>query len=342
MSHIHDVLKEVSLHDDNKYVLATVIKVEGSAYRKPGTVMLIHESGKMIGTLSAGCLEKDLHMRAKQLISSEKISETYVYDMSSEDDLGWGRGAGCNGKVHVLVEKVDSNLKKHLMKIRDHLEVRQAVTLIRFFNKEKSIKDYQLVPKDLLSFENVVSGLEESAVGTTYTHTFQPQERLIIFGTGPDVLPLASMAEQVGFSVIVWGWQKNYDQINPFLDSLFYHSSPLELFLEDMTLNQHDALVIMTHDFEKDKKILHTLLNYEQVIGYLGVLGPRKRTVRLMKNQIIPEKVNSPVGLSIHAEGPAEIAISILAQVIQRKWELRTRECVFIERKDYGNLSSSG
>lgn len=342
MSHIHDVLEEVSLYDDNKYVLATVIKVEGSAYRKPGTVMLIHESGKMIGTISAGCLEKDLHIRAKQLISSKKSPETYVYDMSSEDDLGWGRGAGCNGKVHVLIEKVDSNLKKYLMKMRDHLEIRQAITLIRFFNKEKSIKDYQLVPKDLLSFENAVSNLESSAMGATFIQTFQPQERLVVFGTGPDVPPLASIAEQVGFSVIVWGWQKNYDQTNLYLDSLSYYSSSLGTFLKDMTLNQHDALVVMTHDFEKDKEILSELLKYEQVLGYIGVLGPRKRTGRLMKNQIIPEKVNSPVGLSINAEGPAEIAISILAQVIQKKWDLRSKGCLFIERKDNGNLSSSG
>src|SRR5699024_12669083 len=116
MSHIHDVLKEVSLHDDNKYVLATVIKVEGSAYRKPGTVMLIHESGKMIGTLSAGCLEKDLHMRAKQLISSEKISEKYVYDMSLEDDLGWGRVGGGSGKGDEIHYTVESNLIEHANK----------------------------------------------------------------------------------------------------------------------------------------------------------------------------------------------------------------------------------
>lgn len=74
-------------------VLATIVRVDGSAYRKPGTMMLFTETGHQVGFISASCLEADLKMRAEQLLSNrECFSDIVVYDMSREDDLGWGRG----------------------------------------------------------------------------------------------------------------------------------------------------------------------------------------------------------------------------------------------------------
>src|SRR5699024_8043450 len=96
-------------------VLITVVRVEGSAYRKPGTMMCVATEGQQFGMVSASCLESESEIRAEQLLNhAEDISEVVVYDMRHEDGLGWGRGAGCIGKVHILLEKVDRELKRNL------------------------------------------------------------------------------------------------------------------------------------------------------------------------------------------------------------------------------------
>src|SRR5699024_5299296 len=99
MDNITDILSYITTSEETM-VLATIIKVEGSAYRKEGTSMLFTESGNQVGLISVGCLEDDLSIKAKNLLNNtEQVSLQVSYDMSAEDDLGWGRGAGCNGKV---------------------------------------------------------------------------------------------------------------------------------------------------------------------------------------------------------------------------------------------------
>src|SRR5699024_3171635 len=95
---------------------------EGSAYRKEGASMLF-TSNSHIGSISAGCLETDLGTQAEIILNDDSIhSQIVVYDMRAEDDLGWGRGAGCNGKGHILLERLTSELRKQLLKVYTYLQ----------------------------------------------------------------------------------------------------------------------------------------------------------------------------------------------------------------------------
>jgi len=227
--------------------------------------------------------------------------------MSNENYLGWGKGAGCQGKVHVLFEKITSQNKKELNQVRSLLQ--QGISV-------KAIKSLQEIPKPIETIYfpekgDVFGTLLKNNPGKEYTHYFKPKRRMIIYGAGTDVPPLANMAVQTGFDVFVWDWR--HALLQP--DYL-----PNVSFITDRQSFTHlpgDVVIVMTHVFEVDQDILRHIL-HDSGLLYLGILGPRKRTKRLLQTTVIPHHIHSPVGLSIGAEGATEIAISIMAEVIAR------------------------
>lgn len=350
MNSIYHILERTA--HAKRGVLATVIKVEGSAYRKEGTSMLF-TNGKQYGTLSAGCLETDLAIRTKELLKSHASSCTVVYDMSSEDDLGWGRGAGCNGRVHILLEKVDQQLKRCIHQTINYLSDGKEVNIVRVFNDERAVKDIFVLiedeqdksEKDISFTTHSLSIDDEKSTTNTFIQYLKPQERLIIFGAGPDVPPLVEMAHLVGMSVVVWDWRSQYNgqiKLGDLSDVEFIHGRSIQMFLQCVNIRPCDSVVIMTHDFMKDQDIVTKLLE-QGPLHYLGILGPRQRTKRLLKGATIPYYIRSPVGLSIGSEGPEEIAISILAEIIKNnRTKAQQKEPIVEQRKDHRNISRSG
>lgn len=361
MDNIQEILDGIK-GSSERCVLATIIKVEGSAYRKEGTTMLFFEDGRQIGVLSAGCLEADLTARANSLLQKPDVpSCTFVYDMSSEDDLSWGRGAGCNGVIHILLEKVDEQIRRNLAALKKHLDSGIPVTAAKVLDGNSSVtrtifitpnhhefgqfgQGYNLrsIPDSL--WMEAKSGIRYvKALGSdVYIHHFLPKPRLFLFGAGPDARPLATMAHQIGFFVNVWDWRVAYCNPNYFPNADLFLTPTVQKAMGQLALIPGDSVVMMTHDFQKDQELLHSLLKYRQM-SYLGILGPRKRTSRLLEGGSIPERLHSPVGLDIGADGPEEIAVSILADVIrvQRKMSNEKRRA-FEQTRDYRDLSGGG
>lgn len=309
-------------------VLATIINVEGSSYRKPGAMMLFTEAGEQIGMISGSCLEADLEIHAKQLVDHpNEFSKVIIYDMSHEDDLGWGRGAGCNGKVHILLEELDSTLKKHLeivlSYVTNHIPVQMHKSL-------RSVPDKiatRFYPENHSSFGADISYLTKEEL---YIQHIYPPKRLILFGANADAMPLIELAKRIGFETHVWDWRSSV------LDKLRLQHVNYFTNMVDMTYYPSDYVVVMTHDFQYDEKILYNVI-LQHSFTYVGVLGPMKRMKRLLQNQAIPSWIHSPVGLHIQAEGPEEIAVSIMAEMIKVKNEEQSRE-----QKGYRDLPSSG
>lgn len=328
MNNIHEILDELA-HTNEKCVLATIIHVEGSAYRKEGATMLFTENNRQIGMISAGCLEADLAIQARILLKDEtKYSHTVVYDMRSEDDLSWGRGAGCSGTIHILLEKVHKKLKEQLQLIREHLHNNVPVFLYKFLKENHSeIRttfipgNKQYIKKDKMNAignkkEQLLHYTLDNKNGKIFIQVLHPKPRLFIFGAGSDVKPLSQLAINTNFDVSIWDWRPAYLNKIHFPSAKLMQQVPVAKFFEHTQFITTDSVVVMTHDFQKDKEILRYLLECEQ-IGYIGVLGPRERTSRLLNNSDIPTHLHSPVGLPIHADGPEEIAVSILAELIQ-------------------------
>lgn len=159
-----------------------------------------------------------------------------------------------------------------------------------------------------------------SAAEPFYVQRYNPKPRLIVLGAGPDAKPLVRTAAQSGFAVTLWDWRESLccKEQFPQADECIVGSPAL--LGSDLHLRPSDAVVLMTHHFQHDRVLLEAMLQKD--IFYLGILGPRRRTSRLLGGTIIPEHVHSPIGLPIGADGPEEIAISIMAEIISKlRWK---------------------
>ena len=333
MDSIHDVLSELNGNPGKEGAIATIILVDGSSYRKEGASMFIFGDGTCIGLLSAGCLEEDLKERTFQMLKSGQQSQILVYDLSSENDLSWGNGAGCNGIIHVLLETIDEGFQKQLIHLSRYLGSGTPVLLIREISEETSVVRRRLVPFD---YENHINrwklqgarhvSEEIGSLGSFQKYSklaencfyqiYWPKPRLFVLGGGPDAGPLAVVAEISGFEVHVVDWREAYCTKKHFPSATKCHLVNFDKIFDEWKWSRLDAAIIMTHQFEKDRVALKYLLNED--LFYLGVMGPKLRTSKLIESREIPLCLDTPAGLNIGAEGPEEIAISIVGQMIQK------------------------
>lgn len=329
-------LLDAICHSDQRCILATIIHIEGTAYLKEGTMMSIKEDGTKVGMLSAGCLEEDLILRCRDIFNSP-YPQTVRFDLSNEEDeQGWGQGTGCNGVLYILLEPVTEEIKREISRVKLYVQNGHSVLHIKEFTEEFSLKQQlYLYPEDQYNseyfhFHNGVSGIQRhnSKQGSIYAHVFEPVPRMVIFGAGEDAIPLVSLASSAGFDIALCDWRPAWCTKDNFpAASRFFIGFPKEI-LNDLALTDKDFVIVMSHNFKKDQEFIQGILNKN--IRYLGVLGPRRRTVRLLGKESIPLNVSSPIGILIGARGPFEIAVSIMAEVIQEfrqsKRELNSNE----------------
>lgn len=339
MRDIHEVLDMITLKRDQSAVLATIIDVKGSAYKKEGAMMLFAEDGSQAGMLSAGCLEEDLAARIA-LQNYQVKTEVITYDMRNADEWSWGEGSGCNGVITVLIEAVTPNMRHYFMELNSEMQEGLAVTMIKsipsneayddtvFFqvenghvfgnsSKEKTTEFTKLLKHS----DREGNGIKESGF---YLQHFQPKPRLIIYGAGRDAEPLVEFASKTGFAVTVADWRPARCQQEVFPTAERIVLGFPEEVINKLEVNENDFIVLMSHSFRKDKEIIQYLSSKE--LQYFGILGSLKRTKRLFAGKDIPSTITSPIGLSIDAEGPEEIAISVVAELVKLSRMSRDRK----------------
>jgi len=319
-----------ALDDWNWRVLAMIIRVKGSAYQKEGTCMLFGENGAQMGILSGGCLEEDLSAKADDVWRT-KTSTVVVYDLTQEDDFSWGQ-VGCNGTIHVLLQPITASFRAHLLAVKACLDRGEHVVFARLIDKLQINRPWLFVTESGQAFGELLgirdelinilqttpsfsmaNGIHTIGGRSIYVHHFWPKPRLILFGANPDVRPLASFAHQLGFRVIVVDWRPAYADAQYFPFAEIKHGFPREV-IPTLSMHERDFVVVMTHHFQRDQEILALLR--DKPLYYLGVLGSKARTARLFGGHL-PPTIRSPVGLAIHARTPEEIAISIVAEMIE-------------------------
>ncbi|TVY02193.1 XdhC family protein [Cohnella terricola] len=330
MEEIHLILKTIQ-QTDERSVLATIIHVEGSAYRKEGTSMLFLENGTQIGVLSAGCLESDLAARVPELLASGD-SRVFAYDMDSPDPLSWGESPGCGGVIHVAMEPVDAKLLKHLTTLKNELDRGSRVVHFKKISPDRTVSDYGFA-HDLLEMTAPFKDVRRSGIhdvpsirSEVFFHTYIPVPRLMVFGATPDARPLVSFAAATGFHVTVFDWRPELCRQEYFPDAIALILGQPEKWTDMTSFTPDDYAVVMTHHFEKDRQLIRLLR--ERPFRYLGILGSKKRTERLLNGEPVPGHIRYPVGIAIGAEGPTEIAVSIVADLIYTYRKNNTRKTV--------------
>ncbi|WP_190284729.1 XdhC family protein [Bacillus sp. S3] len=342
MNDICRLLKSMKDKKDRIFAMATIIRVDGSAYRREGAKMLIGEDSSYFGTISAGCLEEDLLYQAQEVIQTLH-PKNVQYDLRSEDDLSWGQSAGCDGNIEVYIEPIGwelNTLQPNTLLWRyvdEQLNNGLPVVSVKTINAEKQESvvlysdngdicaesaNHEIAQKLTTYVQDfVLSGTKvkliyiEELESDFLFERYQPKDHLYVFGAGPDAEPLVTQASQLDFSVTVIDPRSSRCNEENFpLADLHIIEHP-ETFFNNRQIPFDSYVLVMTHNFNRDQEILQHLVQAPP--KYLGVLGPKRRTERLVKDKNVLSFIHSPIGLPIGAEGPEEISISVLAELIK-------------------------
>lgn len=283
-------------------VLATVVEVEGHAYRKAGAAMLLLANGNSVGTVSPGCIESDLLERVLPVYEAGRY-EMAEYNMQPDEDPIWGESVGCGGVIRILLEPVAGELRNVLLDAWRLLETGIELLLVRSFRGEELC--YELQRK------GAEAALCEPACEWQFATLLAKRQRVVLFGAGPDAVPIYQMLTQSSFHVVVADWRPG--RLASFPEAEQHLGTPEQL-KGKLKLNESDAVIVCSHHLYYDREMIVWSLSCRP--RYIGVMGSKKRIGMLFDGEPLPANVKAPIGLSIGAEGPYEIAVSITAELI--------------------------
>jgi xanthine dehydrogenase accessory factor len=311
--------------------LATVIRIEGSAYRRPGAKFLVEDDGATTGSVSGGCLETDVRAYALEAIKTGK-RRLLRYETGSDEETVWGMGLGCEGTVEVFVQPAGAEMLRDSAGAARSL-VSQDVpfalaTFVSGTHEGRTVAAARgklqggfdpgagVLAVASAHLQSGETGVEEIAGSSLFVEVLEPPPHLFLFGAGDDARPLASLAAEAGFEITVVDHRSAYLTPERF-------PPPARLLLrrpEDgvagLGLSPRHSAVVQTHALAHDKTWLEALV--KEPVGYIGLLGPRARRQQILQKigMAAPQNLYAPVGLDIAPDGAEQVAVSIVAEML--------------------------
>ncbi len=354
MSEIADVLEAIESLSarGERMALATIVAVRGSTYRRPGARLLVPEHGDLVGNISGGCLEGDVADVAR-VVMVKGEPRIVSFDLTADDEAVWGWGLGCNGAIDVFVEPA-GKAAEVAGALRAALEEERPISVVTVLDSsvpgveqgarllvrpggetEGSLGDPALdlaaagAAAELLAAERsevrTLTGSRGEA--RAFVEVLEPPLRLLVCGAGHDAIPLVQQAALLGWRAVVVDDRKEFLSHDRFPGAHgFVHVELPAKVTEDAPLDGRTYVVVMTHNFLRDKEYLRSLLG--SPVPYIGMLGPRARTERLLSElrdegvEVTAhdlERIHGPAGLDLGSEGPEEIAQAIVAEIVAVK-----------------------
>ncbi len=312
-----------------KSVLASVVSLDGSSYRRPGVRMLILETGKMIGAVSGGCVEKEI------LLQSESVFKTGESKMMTYD----GRyRLGCEGILYILLEVFQPSETFHSSFLKC-LEERHAFKVHAYFYNGEGV--YQGLGSSVIINNTtfLISGLASRVSNkkcAVFKQDMPPCFKLVIIGAEHDAVQLCQYAAITGWEVTIIAGISESKSIKDFPGANAFYACTAEQ-MEVQHVDNQTAIVLMTHNFANDLRYLVALK--DTMPSYIGLLGPSKRRDDLL-NQFIEycpnasdsflKCIHGPAGINIGAETPQEIAISVISEILAI---VRKQEPILLSKK---------
>lgn len=311
--------------------LATVVGVEGSSYRRPGARMLVAEDGRTWGGVSGGCLERDVAARGRGVIATGRPI-ICRYDTGDDEVPSLGATTGCGGVVELLLQPVSAQAPGALPMLARVLKRRETVSIATVVRASGALAGSEgtCLATDEDTCNSIVAGEVLASAGEparvvqvrtadgtaeVFVERLVPPQALVIFGAGPDAAPMVTIAKTLGWHVTVVGTRPASGMAErfPAADRLAVTASDDPT--EGVDMPGDCAVLVMTHNLARDRAILGQL---PRELRYLGILGPRHRTARLLSeipaNPVFREAF-TPMGLDLGAQTPEEIALSVTAEI---------------------------
>ena len=340
----YDEMDKASL----RAALATVVRVEGSSYRRTGARMLVMDNGTWVGGISGGCLEGDALKRARVAINSSRPT-LITYDTSEDDPHQIGVGLGCNGIIDVLFCPLDFNdpenpaeiLKSCIQASREtHILItitglsgewpglksgqlfkyQGTVSLKIFANKTIEKELDQQIQHQIAENKSAPYKFEapEGKKAAIFIEILPPEIHVVLIGHQYDVYPMSRLLKEIGWRVSIVA---ELIKVNALIRTIANEIRPPDEFSE-LLIDDHTAIILMSHDYKTDKRNLPEALNTSS--PFIGMLGPRVRSEKIWKELeeegraltlAEKERIYAPLGLDIGAVTPEEIALSLAAGI---------------------------
>ena len=316
-------------------VLASVVHVEGSTYRRAGARLLVTPDDAMIGLISGGCLEGDLLERA-QAVRASGTGTRVRYDATGDDDRVWGLGLGCAGVVDVWLERVDARTPGPLHWLAEWLATRTTAAMATATEGPRAGQRAALVSgahmlgalsgpeveNDLRTAlsdgrsRTVRDGAEQRSI-----EVFRPALRVVLFGAGPDAVPLVNAMAALGWDVLLVDHREALARPERF-PGAEVHCVPVAEEVEAARIDAGTYCVVMSHHYLNDRLLVRDLLATPS--PYLALLGPKQRGDDLLRDLAADgvtitdhdrARIFAPAGLDLGADSPETIALSIAAEI---------------------------
>ena len=316
--------------------IATLLDVRGSAPRLPGARLAVTRSGKMAGSVSGGCVENDVFVRAMTILDSGR-PDVASYGIS--DESAFAVGLACGGAIDVLIERFDPTPAWE--RLRESLDASEPAAWAVGLAPEAVLGRHLVVLRDggtvgsidpeldatvaaearSLLFNGGAGVVALSQDSRVFVEAFPPPLRLFIVGATHTASALCRVARQLGFRVIVVDARGIYATPERFPDADELVCARPEEVLQAARLDARSYVVTLTHDPKFDLPVLACALRSEA--RYIGAMGSRKtrerRKAELRAMGLGDAELNrlySPIGLDLGARTPDEIAVAIAAELL--------------------------
>ena len=324
LSSVDDVLVEVQrwIEAGRRVAIATVVETWGSARRPVGSHLVVDSEGDFIGSVSGGCVEGEVVAQALEAIAT---GCGQMLEFGVADETAFRAGLSCGGRIRIDLRPLDPGILKALNVERAARRPCAIVTGLgsgaqRFVRAAELAADPFAKQLDE-RLRRRESGVEETSDGAFFLNLYPPPLRLIAIGAVHIAQALAPIATLAGYETIIVDPRTGFASEARFPGARVIAEWPATALVE-LGLDSAAAIALLTHDPRIDDEGLIAALRAE--CFYIGALGSRKthaKRIERMRAEGFGEatlaRIHAPIGLDIGASSPAEIAVAILAEIIE-------------------------
>jgi xanthine/CO dehydrogenase XdhC/CoxF family maturation factor len=298
-------------------VLATLFAATGSTYRSIGAMMIAGPPGMTAGGVSGGCLEDYIAHHGREL-TLDKPAAVISFDTGNgEDDAK--PVLGCGGSIDVLVERLTAGHLAFLQQLAKAYDGDEPSIVTTSFDGETVERSWH-VEGDLAKLAGRALSDQRSYFTDDHrnlVHYIPPVTRLVVFGAGDDVQPLAKVAYELGWHLTIADRRNRKATAERFASADVVIAEPWDVAIPRIRFTPQTAVLLMTHSLPDDAEILPLLADKET--AYLGVLGPahRRENLLAMVNQpSLAARLHGPIGLDLGDRSAGGIAVAVAAEIL--------------------------
>ena len=325
------------------YLIATVVATRGSAYRRPGARMLLTQFRWIAGSVSGGCLEGDISNKGWwRTRDGEPAVVTYdsrVAEGADDDDVRAAFGLGCDGVVEVLLERASSGAIDPLELAHECIRTQRRAAVVTVFRGSESCPvgtrmvlragtescseaiangdlRAQMIADARAAIETGESRTRAYGRIAAFVEAIVPPPRVFLFGTGHDAVPVVQTARMLGWETFVIAPKPRISTRERFLHADDVVVAPPAEIAERIDSSDRAVAIVMGHNYELDREHLGLLAGTRA--RFIGVLGPRTRTERMLRELCLSlddPRIHAPLGLDLGAETPQEIALAAVSEI---------------------------